>query len=128
MSTISAVDVTMGGAPVGQTVAVLVATAAAADSVVVAKGEAVSFSGRVKLLLINFFRTTSVHGFVNTVQAGVHFIERWAGGLPIPLFPASHSFPFSPAGLCGSCASDSRSWARSPSTSESGSDTTHRLR
>lgn len=32
--------------------------------------------GRVKLLLINFFRTTSVHGFVNTVQVGVHFVER----------------------------------------------------
>lgn len=33
--------------------------------------------GRAKLLLINFFRTTSVHGFVNAVQVGVHFVERW---------------------------------------------------
>lgn len=40
----------------------------------------VGLGGRMKALLINFFRTTSVHGFVNTVQVGVHFIERWVVG------------------------------------------------
>lgn len=38
----------------------------------------VGLSGRVKLLLINFFRTTtSVHGLGYIVQVGVHFVERW---------------------------------------------------
>lgn len=65
-------------APVGVGRTEAMAVAAEARSSSSSKGNInVGLGGRVKSLLINFFRTTSVHGFVNTVQVGVHFIERW---------------------------------------------------